>query len=161
MVEIDLSKLLGGQGFHVDSQLAYNGLSFPITTLADTGANGYLFIDMKKAIELACFYNIPTEPLRQPTKTRGFSGSAEPQITHAIKLHLIVGGRRLLNQPFLILNLGQHEAIIGRRWFAEHDVWLDVRNQQLMWPHEQTLKDELEVNQPKMLPKQILQQPRP
>ena len=161
MVEIDLSKLLGGQGFHVDSQLAYNGLSFTVNTLADTGANGYLFIDTKKAIELARFYNIPTEPLRQPAKTRGFSGSDGPHITHTIKLHLIVGGRRFLNQTFLILNLGQHEAIIGRRWFAEHDVWLDVRNRRLIWPYEQTLKDELEASQPKILPRQILQRPRP
>ena len=93
MVEIDLSKLLGGQGFHVDSQLAYNGLSFTVNILADTRVNGYLFIDMKKAIELACFYNIPTEPLRQPVKTRGFSSSDGPHITHTIKLHLIVGGQ--------------------------------------------------------------------
>ena len=91
-MEIDLSKLLDGLGFHINSQLAYNGLSFPMTTLADTGANRYLFIDMKKAIELAHFYNIPTEPLRRPAKTRGFSGSGGPQIMHAIKLHLIVGG---------------------------------------------------------------------
>ena len=91
VLRLDLSKLLGGQGFNVDSQLAYNGLSFPVTTLADTRANRYLFIDMKKAIELAHFYNIPTEPLKQPAKTRGFSGSAGPQITHTIKLHLIIG----------------------------------------------------------------------
>ena len=159
MVEIDLSKLLGGQGFHVDSQLAYNGLSFTVNTLADTGANGYLFIDTKKAIELACFYNIPTEPLRQPAKTRGFSSSDGPQITHTIKLHLIVGGWQFLNQTFLILNLGQHEVIISRQWFAEHDVWLDIQNWQLIWPYEQTLKDELEASQPKILPRQILQQP--
>ena len=42
-MKIDLSKLLGGQGFHIDSQLAYNGLSFPMTTLVDIGANGCLF----------------------------------------------------------------------------------------------------------------------
>ena len=122
MVEIDLSKLLGRQGFHVDSQLAYNGLSFTVNTLADTRANGYFFIDMKKAIKLAHFYNIPTEPLRQPVKIRGFSGSDRLHITHTIKLHLIVGGQWFLNQTFLILNLGQHKAIISRQWFAEHDV---------------------------------------
>ena len=64
MVEIDLSKLLGRQGFYINNQLAYNGLSFTVNTLAYTGVNRYLFIDTKKAIELACFYNIPTEPLR-------------------------------------------------------------------------------------------------
>ena len=143
VLRLDLSKLLGGQGFNVDSQLAYNGLSFPVTTLADTGANRYLFIDTKKAIELARFYNIPTEPLKQPAKTRGFSGSAGPQITHAIKLHLIIGRRRFLNKPFLILNLGQHVAITGRQWFYDHDILLDVPNRRLIWPHERTLKDEL------------------
>ena len=160
-MEIDLSKLLGGLGFHIDSQLAYNGLSFPMTTLADTGANGYLFMNTKKAIELARFHNIHTEQLKQPAKTKGFSGTEGPQITHTIKMHLIVGGRRFLNQPFLILNLGQHDVIIGRRWFEQHDVWLDVRNRRLVWPHERTLKEELEAEQPKLLPKQILQRPRP
>ena len=78
MVEIDLSKLLDRQGFHVDSQLAYNGLSFPATTLADTRANGYLFMNTKKAIKLACFHNIPAEPLENITETRGFNGAAGP-----------------------------------------------------------------------------------
>lgn len=114
MVEIDLSKLLGGQGFHIDSQLAYNGLSFPMTTLADTGANRYLFMNTRKAIELAQFHNIPTEPLEQPARTRGFNGSEGPQISHTIKMHFIVGGQQFLNQTFLILNLGQHDVIIGR-----------------------------------------------
>ena len=63
-MKIDLSKLLSGQGFYVDSQLAYNGLSFPITTLADTGANGYLFINIKKAIKLVWLYNIHTKQLK-------------------------------------------------------------------------------------------------
>ena len=128
MVEIDLSKLLGRQGFHVDSQLAYNGLSFPMTTLADTGANGYLFMNTKKAIELARFYNIHTEQLKQPAKTKGFCRSEGPQITHTIKMHFIVGGRQFLDQPFLILNLGQHDVIIGQQWFKQQDMWLDVWN---------------------------------
>ena len=58
MMEIDLSKLLGGQEFNVHSQIAYNGLSFPMTTLADTGANGSLFIDTQQAIEIAKYFEI-------------------------------------------------------------------------------------------------------
>ena len=38
---------------------------------------------------------------------------------------------------------------------------MDVQNQRLIWPYEQTLKDELEASQPKILPKQILQRPQP
>ena len=73
-MKIDLSKILGRQGFYINSQLAYNRLSFPVTTLADIRVNRYLFIDTKKVIKLAYFYNIPTEPLRQPVKIRGLSG---------------------------------------------------------------------------------------
>ena len=105
-MEIDLSKLLGRQGFHVNSQLAYNRLSFSMITLADTRANGYLFMNTKKAIKLAQFHNIHTEWLKQLAKTKGFSRSEEPQITHTINMHFIVGGRWFLNQPFLILDLG-------------------------------------------------------
>ena len=60
-MEIDLSKLLDRQEFYINSQLAYNRLSFSITILADTRANGYLFINTKKAIELVWFYNIHTK----------------------------------------------------------------------------------------------------
>lgn len=52
--KLDLSQLIGGQRFNVDSQIAYNtGISIPMSTLADTGANGYLFIDTQQVIEMA------------------------------------------------------------------------------------------------------------
>ena len=75
-MEIDLSKLLDKQGFYIDSQLVYNRLSFPVTTLADTRANRYLFINIKKAIKLAHFHNILTEPLENITEIRGFNKAA-------------------------------------------------------------------------------------
>ena len=78
MVEIDLSKLLGRQKFHVNSQLAYNRLSFSITILADIRVNEYLFINTKKTIELTQFYSIYTEQLKQPAKIKGFSRLEEP-----------------------------------------------------------------------------------
>ena len=67
-----------------------------------------------------------------------------------------MGGRQFLDQPFLILNLGQHDVIIGQQWFKQQDMWLDVWNQQLVWPYKRTLKEELKATQPKLLPKQIL-----
>ena len=112
-MEIYLSKLLNRQGFHINSQLVYNRLSFLTTTLADTRANRYLFINIKKAIKLACFHNISTNLLENIIEIKEFNKAAGPQITHTIKLHLIIGGQQYLNQPFLILNLGQHKVIIG------------------------------------------------
>ena len=34
----------------------------------------------------------------------------------------------------LILDLGSHDLILGRKWFTQFDIWLDVRNQRLLWP---------------------------
>jgi hypothetical protein len=36
----------------------------------------------------------------------------------------------------LILDLGSHNLILGRKWLAYHDIWLDVRNRRLLWPDQ-------------------------
>jgi hypothetical protein len=36
--------------------------------------------------------------------------------------------------PFLITDLGNYDIILGRKWLAYLDLWLDVRNRQLIWP---------------------------
>lgn len=158
---MDLSQLIGGQGFNVNSQIAYNGISIPLTTLADTGANGYLFMDTQRATELAKFFGIPTRRLNTPIETKGYDGRAGSTITDAIVCHLLLGGRRFLNQPFLIADLGQHDLIIGRKWFDSHDVWLNVKHRKLVWPEQRSYLDEIQSNQYLGAPKQILQRPEP
>ena len=161
VAEIDLSKLLGGQSFNVPSQIALNGFSFPMTTLADTGANGSLFIDRQRAVEIARFYDTKIQRLDTTAETKGFNGRQGPSITHAIILHLIIDNRRFLNQTFLLVDLGQHDMIIGRRWLAEQDVWMDVRNRRLIWPNECVPTDEVRLATTRPLPKRILKRPTP
>lgn len=139
--ELDLSQLIDGQGFNVDSQIAYNGISILMTILADTGANGYLFIDTQWAIEMAKFFGIPTKQLSKLISMKGYNNQPGTAITHTITCHLLIEGWWLLNQPLLVTPLGQHDLIIGRRWFAKHDVWLDVCNQKLVWPEQQCPMD--------------------
>ena len=90
MVEIDLSKLLGGQGFNVHSQIAYNRLSFSMIILADTGANDFLFIDTQQTIEIAKYFEISIIQLRTAADIKGFNEQSETSITHAIMLHLVI-----------------------------------------------------------------------
>lgn len=158
---MDLSQLIGGQGFNVNSQIAYNGISIPLTTLADTGANGYLFMDTQRATGLAKFFGIPTRRLNNPIGTKGYDGRAGSAITHAIICHLLIGGRRFLNQPFLIADLGQHDMIVGRKWFESHDVWLNVRHRRLVWPEQRSHLDSIQSQQYLEAPKQILQRSKP
>ena len=93
MMKIDLSKLLGGQGFNVHSQIAYNGLSFSMAILADTGANDFLFIDTQQAIEIVKYFEISIIQLRTAAGTKEFNEQSETLITHAIMLHLIIDGQ--------------------------------------------------------------------
>jgi hypothetical protein len=61
----------------------------------------------------------------------------------------------------LITNLGQYDMIIGKNWFAEHDIWLDPRHQHLVWPEEQTPTEQIQQKQTISIPKEILKQPQP
>ena len=48
----------------------------------------------------------------------------------------MVDGRRQLDIPILITNLGRHDLIIKRKWLAKQDVWLDIKNRKLLQPGE-------------------------
>ena len=36
--------------------------------------------------------------------------------------------------PFLVTDLGHYNVILRRKWLSYLDLWLDVRNRQLIWP---------------------------
>ncbi|BCR85209.1 uncharacterized protein ACHE_20667S [Aspergillus chevalieri] len=118
-------------------------------------------MDTQRATELVKFFGIPTRRLNTPIGTKGYDGRAGSTITDAIVCHLLVGGRRFLNQPFLIADLGQHDMIIGRKWFDSHDVWLNVKHRKLVWPEQRSCLDDIQSKQYLEAPKQILQRPKP
>lgn len=157
---MDLEKLLGGNPFTVSSALSYNGFAVTVATLIDTGANGQVFIDTNLAIDLAKAFGRKVYKLPFTCGTRTFDGKAGPQLTHVILLHLWLDGRRFLNTPMILADLGQHQLIIGRKWLAERDVWLDVKNRALLWPAEPS-DFEKALPAPKLVPRSILQRPEP
>ena len=93
--------------------------------------------------------------------TKGYDGRTGAAITHAIVCHLRISERRFLNQPFLITELGQHDLIVGRKWFDRHDVWLAVQNWRLVWPEQRSPMDVIISKQYLEAQKQILQRPKP
>jgi hypothetical protein len=115
--------------------LSNNGYSILLETLADTGANGFSFIDTLCAIDIAKFLDLKAKRLPQPIKVKGYDGkTGTTGITHYLQLHLTIDGRRQYNLPLLILDLGSHDLILGRKWFAYFDVLVDARRRQLVWP---------------------------
>jgi transposase InsO family protein len=151
----DLRHLLGGQSFTVPVQIAFNGSSVPISSLADSGATGYVFLNSRCALEAAKSLKAPLLPLSSPCDIKGYDGKTGVPITHAIFLHLWVDGRKFLKVPMLITELGKHDMIIGKNWLAEHDVWLDMKNQKLIWPEQRTLEAGAQ-EQANVVPREIL-----
>ncbi|OJD09852.1 hypothetical protein ACJ73_10055 [Blastomyces percursus] len=74
-------------------------------------------------------------------------------------MHLWVGGRRFLNVPMLLADLGSYEMILGRVWLAEKEVWLDVKNRRLVWPEERSPAEEIANKSQVMIPRNILKRP--
>jgi transposase InsO family protein/predicted aspartyl protease len=135
VAEVDLSQLLGGTAFTLSCTVSNNGLGIKTSTLIDTGANGHTFIDKKFVRTVERYLGVPPTPLKIPCKVRGFDGQQTTPITHSIELALVVDGRRI-RTPMLIVGLGEHDMILGRKWFAQTGVLIDCKNRRLIWPED-------------------------
>ena len=67
---------------------------------------------------------------------RGYDGKQGEPISRFIRLHLTLDGRRFYHIPLLILDLGAHDMIIGRKWLAFFDTLVDCRRRCLVWPEK-------------------------
>jgi predicted aspartyl protease len=114
---VKLEELLGNESdsFTLNTKIIQNGYSLAVKALIDTGANGFAFIDTRLATLIAKFFDLRTVPLEVECTVQGYDGKTETLITHAILLNLLVDGRRQLKLPPLIVNLGRHDIILGRK----------------------------------------------
>jgi hypothetical protein len=134
-LEIDLSQLMGGETFTVPCSLVYNGTFVDnIHALPDSGANGYAFLDTQFAKDVMEFLGCKAKPLDHPIIAKGYDGVRSRPITHYVLIDLVIDGRRLVEVPFLILQLGNQDMILGAKWMAHFDVQPDLRRQRLIWP---------------------------
>jgi hypothetical protein len=51
---------------------------------------------------------------------------------------------KILERPMLIADLGQHDLILGRKWFAENKIWLNPGERELVWPEDRKEQTEAE-----------------
>ena len=98
------------------------------TTLVDTYATRYGFIDEKFAEIVYQTLEIEPQRLTKPKPIQGFDGRAAQPVTHAIYPTLSVGSHTESLAPLLITKLGHHPMILGRPWMKKHGVLLDMIN---------------------------------
>ena len=105
------------------------------TTLADTCATGYDFIDEKFAETVCQVLEIEPQCLIKPKQIQRFDGRNAKPITHAIYPTLTVGDHIESLALLLITKLRNHFMILGRLWMKKHGVIIDMTNDFLaFWP---------------------------
>ncbi|PVH90778.1 hypothetical protein DM02DRAFT_607107, partial [Periconia macrospinosa] len=134
MSGVDLSNLMGGPHFRHPSVLSFNGIGFKLNSLLDTGAQGFLFINSSIAHSLSRKFRTSIQKLPRPVTVRGFQDSITDSARRYIRLHLRIDKRTILNCPFVILDLGTQDVIIGLKWMKRFQVRLDTENNRILWP---------------------------
>ena len=114
---------MGGDAFTVPCSLVYNGTFVDnISALPDSGANGYAFLDTRCAKDVLKFLGCKATRLDRPIVAKGYDGVRGNPITHYLLVDLVIDGRRLIEVPFLILDLGNHDMILRAKWMAYFNV---------------------------------------
>jgi predicted aspartyl protease len=120
----------------ISCTLSSNGYAVSLKALVDSGANGFVFINTPLAISIATFLNVKAQRLPKPIPVKGYNGQSGDAITHILRLHLTVDGRRQYHLPLMILDLGSHDLILGRKWLAHFDILVNARRGCLQWPQQ-------------------------
>ena len=137
MCKINLSQLIGGGAFTLSCTVSNNGLGIKTSTLIDTGANGFVFIDTEFAKTVCKFLDVTRKRLPTPCRVQGFDGQVANSITEYLEANLIIDGRKQLKMPMLVVKLGGQDMILGRKWAADFDILIDCKNRKLIWPEDQ------------------------
>jgi hypothetical protein len=125
--DVNLSQLVSGPYLTVLCTIAHNKYAVKLNALADSRANGFVFIDTFCTINIAKFLNVKVQRLSRPINVKGYDGKAGSAITHILRLHLIIDGRYQYYIPLLILDLGSYNCILGRKWFVFLGVLIDAK----------------------------------
>ena len=144
--------------FVIQVALASAGKQFIIQPLVDTGSSPHNIIHEKLVPTICKQFGI--EPIRLAKKklVQGFDGVIRKKpITHVIYPNLHVGKHQEATVPFLITDIGHHDAILGKTWMNKNRVLLDLGNDSIIFPDTIHTSPTL----PSTSKPQILPRPRP
>ena len=85
---------MGGRHFTVSCRLSYNGLAVQTSALADSGANGFLFLNTRFARDLMKFLDVSPISLSHPCPVKGYNGRPRKPISEVLILYFEVDGYR-------------------------------------------------------------------
>ena len=101
--------------------------------MPDSGAHGFCFINRNTAKDVSSKLGIVPLALPNPISPEGYNWVPGRLITHFLIITMIIDGHTLPKIPFLILDLGKQDVILGDAWMAHFDVLPDLRHKRLFW----------------------------
>ena len=128
--------MFGGKHFHVSSVLCSRGYGVKVNSLVDTGAQGFLFLNSSIARSLSESLQVPIQRLPFKILVKGFQDQIQTPVDRYIRLHMRIDGRTIRNCPFVIIDLGSQDCIIGVKWLRQFRLQLDTYRNRLLWPKE-------------------------
>ena len=99
--------------------------------LADTGANGYLFVYEDFSRQLVKRLGCEEFSGLEPQLVGGFDGSISQTIELGVKAHLTIQNRTISNEWLIVID-SLHNLIIGRKWFDLHGMLVDCKRRRLL-----------------------------
>ena len=127
---------MGGKHLTVPCTLSRNEVTVQTYALADTGANEFMFINTLFTVNLAKYLNMKAQWLLKPLTVKEYNEQNGNPITHILCLHLKINGQRQYNLSLLILDLGNHDLILGWGWLANFWILVDAANCCLWWSED-------------------------
>ncbi|KAK9649268.1 hypothetical protein HCH54_010284 [Aspergillus fumigatus] len=140
----------------MQTRLLINGFSVSAGSLIDCGANAYACINTSLAISISQRFGTPTIPLEGEHAVTGFDGKHSVPLTHAILLTLAIDNRVQRQIPFLILDIGRHDIILGRMWLAKHQILVNCAAKQLIWSSPASYQEEIAIQMNRDVPRSCL-----
>jgi hypothetical protein len=104
---------MGGRHFTILYIVSKNRYRVLLTALVNSRANGFTFINIAYAINITKFFNLKIQPLTRLITTKGFNKQQGKPIIYILTLYLSLNSQRQEDIPFLILDLGNHDIILG------------------------------------------------
>lgn len=134
LAKIDLSNLFGGKHFRTPTVLCSKGYGVSLESLVDTGAQGFLFLNSAIALSISGSLQVPIRRLPFKITVKGFHDQVQTRVDKYIRLHIRIDGRKILNCPFVIMDLGSQDCIIGIKWMRRFQLKLDTARNRIVWP---------------------------
>lgn len=113
---------MGGRSFTIPCTLFCNEKSIDLHPLIDSGAAGFAFIDSTLASDLVRTFGFQRTKLLKPIGVKGYNGNMNAIVSECLILNMRIDNRVQLQIPFVILELGQHEIILGEKWMSHFDL---------------------------------------